>query len=303
MGALALGVTGSAGVNPGPVTSIAAPLADWNAGLWLEEGFDPSPPRVPFAGLSCDPISSDPARAGKDTESLDAAIARLAASTAVHGVLADLAATNGGTLDGIGQPALLSAPVPRQAVTPPDLERLALDCPDASVQRVRTLVDTDPDLPGLAAPGTVTLVVLPGLPKTLQSPSANLIRRLNAWLQPLRGLGTRLRVIGPSYAAQDLSATLRVKSGCDATKVKTAAEQALRDWLDPLGNGGDSGTGPPVFGRDILRSEALTKLAQVAGVAEVDGLTLTAAADAPALWTPRTLPTWGSIKLKTEAAT
>ena len=75
VGALALGVTGSAGVNPGPVTSIAAPLADWNAGLWLEEGFDPSPPRVPFAGLSCDPISSDPARAGKDTESLDAAIA------------------------------------------------------------------------------------------------------------------------------------------------------------------------------------------------------------------------------------
>ena len=186
-------------------------------------------------------------------------------------------------------------------MTPPDLERLALDCPDASVQKC-ALRRHRSRLARARRAGTVTLVVSPGLPKTLQSPSANLIRRLNAWLQPLRGLGTRLRVIGPSYAARDLSATLRVKSGCDATKVKTAAEQALRDWLDPLGNGGDSGTGPPVFG-DIFSQRGSHETRASRGVAEVDGLTLTAAADAPALWTPRTLPTWGSIKLKTEAAT
>ena len=168
--------------------------------------------------------------------------------------------------------------------------------------RARAFPDADPDLPGLAAPGTVTLVILPGLPRDRPRPSANLIRRVNAYLQPRRGLGTRLRVIGPDYAARTVSATLRIRPGSDPPTVIASATQALHDWLDPLGDGGD-GSGPPPLERDVLRTEVLTRLAGVAGVAEVDGLALTAGPVAPADWTPWTLTTWGPIVLTPETST
>jgi hypothetical protein len=303
VGAVSTAVKNSAAVNPGPLSYKTVPLADWNTVLWRANRMTALPPLVPFEGVSLASIASDPARAGTGAEPLDDAIARLAASTGVHKELAGLAAANGGTLDGLGLVNLLNQPVPRQAVTPADLERLALDTPGASVLRARAFAETDSELPGLAASGTVTLVIVPGLPTDKPSPSANLVRRVNAHLQPIRGLGTRLRLIGPVYASRNLSATLRVKPGFDPSTVKADATHALYDWLDPLGTGGENGSGPPVFGIDIIQAEVLTKLAAVSGVSEVDDLTLDAGPGPPILWTAWTLPTWGTITLNTEDAT
>ena len=293
----------SIGFDPAPLSDAATPLADWNAALWLSSRHAKLPAQVNFEGLSPAAIASDPARAGVDAEQLDHALARLARFTQVHANLATNATLHGGTLDGQGLDTLLKLPAPRQAVTPADLERLALGTPGTSVQRVRAFSQIDPDLPGLTAPGTVTLAIVPGLPRDRPSPSPNLIRRVFSYLQPIRGLGTRLRLVGPVYSPWDVTATLRVGFGNDPATVAANAKKALQDWLDPLGDGVPKGTGPRAFGRDILRTEVLTQLAAVDGVTEVDGLTLTASLGAPTEFPPWLLPAWGTITLKTGAAT
>src|SRR5262249_41235763 len=154
--------------------------------------------------------AGDSARAGADAEALGAPLARLAQATQSHGRLADLAARNAGTLDTLPRDDVLAVPEPKQAVTSADLERLALDVPGARILRTRAFSGAAPALPGLPVPATVTLVITPGLPRARPAPSANLIRRVDRYLQPRRGMGTRLRVIGPVYAERSVSATLRV---------------------------------------------------------------------------------------------
>jgi hypothetical protein len=261
---------------------------------------------VPAAVRGLDVTNADapaPARAGRDAGSLDDALARLARSVRVHQELADAAAARGGTLDGLPRPTLRAMPVPRQAITPADFERMALDVPGATVLRARAFAGVDPGLPGLAVPAVVTLAIVPGLPRGRPEPGRSLLDRVAAHLRPRTALGTRLAVVGPAYEDLRIAATLRAATADDAPGLARRAEADLRAWFDPLGGWpgpADPSRPPPPFGRAIARAEVLARLSALPGVAEVVELAFGPAPGPAAERPPWSLPSWASIRIDVE---
>lgn len=217
--------------------------------------------------------SAAPATGGADEESLAHAAGRAAARLWSHERLVECGATFGSdTLDQVDRAEVLGRAAPPRAATLLDLERLALDVPGTRVARARAFGGLDGRYPGLVAPGTVTLVLVAGLPRARPQPSRDLLDVVSAFLRRRKTLGTRLVVVGPTYIEVSVTATLAVRAGADRARVEADGRTTLAAYLDPL-TGGPAGRGWP-FGRDVYRSELLQLLDGIDGVDHVAALEL-----------------------------
>lgn len=137
------------------------------------------------------------------------------------------------------------------------------------MRRARAFAGLDPDFPGMTVPGTVTVVVIPGLPVGKPRPGRASLARVAPYLDRRRTVGTRLIVVGPQYVEVVVRATLRARP--DAPReIAARAAAALKKFLDPL-DGGERKRGWPM-GRAVYRSEILACLDRVEGVDHVVAL-------------------------------
>jgi len=209
-----------------------------------------------------------PATAGAEGETLDEASGRAADNLWAHERLLELCDdTNATTLDQLARSSVLSRPAPTQATTLLDYERLALETPGAYLARAHAWAGIDPLYPGLQAPGTVTVVIVPALPKAAPEPTPGLIQAVRCYLERRRTVGTRLVVVGPQYVQVRVETRVRLKTGADPQSASMEIMSAMDRFLDPL-RGGPGGHGWP-FGRNVYRSELLQLIDSVPGVAHV----------------------------------
>jgi hypothetical protein len=231
----------------------AAPIAVHDLAVWAAPGVPAAP-----------------------ADDLTAAAGRAAARMWAHERLLQLAPDlAGATLDQLDPAAVRALPTPWRAATALDFERLALDVPGTAVLRARAWPGCDPAQPGAVAPGTVTVIVVPGLPAARPMPTAGLLTRVRRHLCPRRTLGTRLIVAGPDYVTVTVRASVQPLANADPVRVQADALARLTAYLHPL-IGGPAGRGWP-FGRDVYQAEILRQLDLVAGVDHVDDLELSVA--------------------------
>jgi Baseplate J-like protein len=119
-------------------------------------------------------------------------------------------------------------------------------------------------------PGHVSIVIVPTIPSSQSSsdlrllPSAALIQAVESYLEPRRLLTTKVHVVAPRYLTVRVQMTLMLKADALEAEVGSRANQALRDFFDPL-HGGVEGQGWP-FGRSIYVSELYQLLDRLPGV-------------------------------------
>lgn len=215
---------------------------------------------------------------GADAEGIGEAAGRAAEDLWSHERLLEVAGGNPASLDQMDPAVVRSRPAPTRACTAIDFERLALAVPDTAVARARAWTGIDPTLPCVAAPGTVTVVVLPSLPAAAPQPTPGLLRAVRTHLAARQTLGTRLVVVGPTYVEAIVSATVRCLDGRDPDRVGADVEAAIDRYLHPL-HGGSAGRGWP-FGRDVHAAEMLRRIDEVPGVDHVTGLELSSGSTA-----------------------
>jgi len=168
--------------------------------------------------------------------------------------------------------ALEQAEQATRAVTLADYERLAAQTPGTRLARVAARANAHPGLPCVEAIGVVTVVVLPYLPAGRPIPSRGLLRAVAAHLCPLRLVGTRIEVTGPTYTEVAVRTRVQGHRLASAAELRTRVARALDGFLDPLG-GGPAGGGWPL-GRDVYRTEVMQVIDDIPGVEHVVELEL-----------------------------
>jgi predicted phage baseplate assembly protein len=271
----------------------------WNRALLALAGHLPATANARLTSLQ-NPVA---ARGGSDRESLEAVERRAAESLWAHERLIQLLPTvEPVTLDQTDRSAVRTRHAPARATTIADYERLAIDVPGTRIRRARAWANLDPNLSCYDADGTVTLVIVPSLPKGRPVPGRGLIRAVRRYLERRRVIGTRLLVVGPEYLTVEVRASVRAHRNADSSQVESRIRSALEDFLDPL-RGGPAGLGWP-FGRDVYRSEIMAVIDGVAGVDHVSSCALVGdgvAASCDNLCVPPTsLVTSGSHALKVD---
>ena len=209
------------------------------------------------------------ASGGTDQETVNHAAGRAAESLWAHERLVEL---GGSTRDQLDRARVMGRRAPQRATTLLDYERLALDVPGTRIARARAWTGIDPAFPCLSAPGTVTVVVVPFLPRARPYPTEGLLQTVRDFLDHYRVIGTRLVVAAPEYVTVRVRATVRRRAGTDPQRVLQGIQAALDGFLDPL-SGGPDGRGWP-FGRDVYRAEVLQTIDNVPGVDHVLALEL-----------------------------
>ena len=162
--------------------------------------------------------------------------------------------------------------VPQRAVTVTDYETLARETPGVQLARVAARANLHPDFPGLTAPGVITVMVVPSLPRQRPTPSPELLQSVARYLGSRRVIGTRVEVIGPHYVEVTVRAKVNACLGVHKADLQQRINAALRQFFDPL-QGGPDGTGWP-FGRDVYRSEVLQVIDQTRGADHVLALSM-----------------------------
>ena len=214
-----------------------------------------------------------PAQGGADAEDVSQAAGRAATALYAHERLVELGEDlHVTTLDQIDPTRTRSLAAPGRAVTLLDYERLALEVPGTRVARARAWAGLDPKYPGLQAPGTVSVIILPELPADQPQPTPGLLEVVRKYLGRRKLVGTRLFVSGPSYLEVIVEATVQLIPGASPSRVQAQVIERLNTFLDPLA-GGPDGLGWP-FGRDVYRSEILQVIDNVPGVDHVLSLEL-----------------------------
>ena len=184
--------------------------------------------------------------------------------------------------------AMLSRP--QRAVTPNDLESLALSTPNAFVARAKALTNCP-------IPESISVVVVPkirpgrtGKPKP---PSEPFVRKVEQQLQRGRLLCDDIRVIRPIYIEVSVAASLRLLKGAAQETVIERARQALDRFLNGELQPSDKTAAPSrdsvrqtatrspcptrwPFGRSVFPSEVYAILEGVTGIDFVSNLTLSA---------------------------
>ena len=168
--------------------------------------------------------------------------------------------------------ALADLARPTRAVTLADIEQLAKETPGICLARVTAIPNLHPAYPCYQAPGVITVIVLPFLPADAPQASPSVIRRVQAYLNARRVVGTRLLVTGPQYHAAAVRARIRAVRGANPVSVRVAVERALDAFFDPLSGGPDRQGWP--FGRNIYRSEVLQVMDETPDVDHVLDLEL-----------------------------
>jgi len=206
-----------------------------------------------------------------------------AALNAQLGSIANVAAASGGaaaeTIDHAAGQADQSIDNSGRAVSLADHEQLALQTPGTRIARVKALANLHPAFPCLAAPGIVTVIVLPFLPAGRSVPTQGLLRAVRSYLSRRRVIGSRVEVVGPTYLDVAVQAGVQSLAGTNATILTQAIVDALNRFLDPL-VGGPAGTGWP-FGRSVYRAEIMRIIGAVTGVDYITSLDLIAGNSGP----------------------
>ncbi|WP_433972847.1 putative baseplate assembly protein [Tunturiibacter lichenicola] len=161
---------------------------------------------------------------------------------------------------------------PQRAVTLDDYEQFALETPGRNVARVKGWANHHPSFPCFSAPGQVTLVILPYLPIRRPVPSAELLQAVANYVNSRRIIGSRLKVVAPTYIEVAVQATIVALAGSSLAGVQQRVTDMINQFLDPL-TGGLGGTGWP-FGRDVYRAEIMQVIGGVAGVDYIATLAL-----------------------------
>jgi predicted phage baseplate assembly protein len=168
---------------------------------------------------------------------------------------------------------------PSRAVTPEDCELLALQTPGTAIARAAARANHVAGLPCYAAPGIITVMVVPFLPPGRPMPSSGLLAAVNAYLHRRHVIGSRIDVTGPDYLEINVAASIKAFPGQNKTALRDAVVAVLRRFLDPL-LGGPDGSGWPL-GRDVYQAEILQVIAAVQGVDHVLSLALSPPGSGP----------------------
>ncbi len=200
-----------------------------------------------------------------DDESIDDVLARASRILWAHERLADLVERAGvDSLDQLPRSVVDDTEVPARAATTWDIERLALATPGFTPARVRAWPNHDLDLPCALAPGTVSVTVVPDLPRDQPMLSDAERTAVSAHLDRHRTVGTRIKVFAPRYTTVTVAAVVAPVPDARTERVTAAVTEAVTRFLHPL-DGGPDGTGWP-FGRDVYQSELLAVIGAVDGV-------------------------------------
>ncbi len=198
--------------------------------------------------------------------------AAIAPVLAIEQPFAALGGAAAETLKAATARAIRALRAPLKAVTLEDFETLALAVPGVPVARARALADRHPDFPCYRAAGCVTVVVVPEASGQRPTPSRGMREAVLRFLDRRRVPTTEVYVIEPLYQRARVVASVQALAGFDPTRVRAAIVAAIDAYFHPL-RGGPEGLGWPI-GRDIYRSEMLTLIAAVPGVACVSELGL-----------------------------
>lgn len=174
---------------------------------------------------------------------------------------------------------------PQRAVTPDDIERLALGTPHVYVARAAAI-------PNCPAPERITVVavpkVRPGRTGPPAPPSRPFLEAIESHLQRHRLLCDNLRVVEPVYVEVRVSARLRLAKGAGPTAVIERARRALDrffagDAVSSIAEASEAAGLPASpcptrwpFGRSVFPSEVSAVLDGVRGVDAVSHLALSA---------------------------
>jgi predicted phage baseplate assembly protein len=161
-----------------------------------------------------------------------------------------------------------------RAVTAEDFEDLAKQAAP-QVERVRCVPATGPDEAGGARVLVVPAVggdALGGLRFEQLIPDDDTLRRIAAYLDERRVIGTRVVVEPPYYQGVTVVARLTARPRADAEAVRRDALAALYRYLHPV-LGGPAGTGWP-FGRPVQAGDIFAVLQRVTGCELVEDVKL-----------------------------
>jgi uncharacterized phage protein gp47/JayE len=156
-----------------------------------------------------------------------------------------------------------------RAVTAEDFQWLAREA-SSSVGRAHCLRERN-------GRGEICVAVIPVMPQgaTLGDrlmPSRELMRRVTAYLDGRKLVGTKIRVQAPVYRTFNVFLTLVFKSDVlDAERLKKTIERSLRSYFHPLE--GSPGAGWE-FGKAITCGAVLKQLEKIEGILSVDETSL-----------------------------
>jgi len=125
--------------------------------------------------------------------------------------------------------------------------------------------------------GEIVIVIIPVIPsgETIAYklvPSRELIRRVTAYLEDRKLVGTKIRVQGPVYRAFNIKLTLVFRSDIlDTERLKKNIEASLRLFCHAI-DGGEGGGWE--FGKTITAGSVLKQLEKVQGILSVDEVRL-----------------------------
>ena len=167
--------------------------------------------------------------------------ASYAAAAARLGVIANLDAAEGGmpaeTLTHATGRAVSLLQAPTRAITAADYNALALATPGTAIARTHGLAGQHPAYPCLAAPGIVTVIVVPDAKGIRPLPSAGLIGVVRRFLNRRRIVGTYIEVVAPSYVTVQINAQVKTLPGAARSRVQADVIAALNAFLNPLTGG------------------------------------------------------------------
>jgi hypothetical protein len=155
----------------------------------------------------------------------------------------------------------------QRAVTAEDFQWLARES-SASVGRAFCLKNKDRQ-------GRICTVIIPAMTtvsgyELMLEPSRELIRRVSAYLNERKLVGTPLTVKGPVYRSFGIALELVFKSDViDAESLKRNIDRELRRSFHALEGGGGKGW---EFGKDVTSGAVLKLLEKVTGILSVDSL-------------------------------
>ena len=125
---------------------------------------------------------------------------------------------------------------PTRAITTDDYLALTLQTPGTILARADVAAGQCPGLPGLQAPGVVTVIIVPDSPPR-PTPSPGLLEAVRRYLDRRRIIGTFAAVVGPSYLIVSVIAQVQSAAGAQASRVLADVTAALNAFLDPLTGG------------------------------------------------------------------
>jgi hypothetical protein len=178
--------------------------------------------------------------------------------------------------------AVAALQAPSRAITVSDYEALAVQTPGTVCARVRALPGRHPAYPCLAAPGVVTVIVVPAQRRAQPVPSPELLVAVRRYLNRRRLLGTHVEVVGPRYVTVQVTARVKTLVRASLERVRTDVLAALNAFLHPL-------TGGPaaIAAQHRTRERQLPASTPAAGP---PGVTLLAPASPPPAFEPAPAP-------------